>query len=60
MKKLQAADILILLLIPVFSLSAYDQTWGARLDLNLDFPAMTGSSFGLLNLFQLITNSMDS
>lgn len=51
MKKLQAADILILLLIPVFSLSAYDQTWGARLDLNLDFPAMTGSSFGLLNLF---------
>ncbi len=49
MKKLQAAAILILLLIPVFSLSAYDQTWGARLDLNLEFPAIAGSSFGLFS-----------
>ncbi len=47
MKKIPVALILLILLIPVLSLSAYDQIWGARLDLNLELPEIAGSSFGI-------------
>ncbi len=47
MKKITVALILFILLIPAFTLSAYDQIWGVRLDLNLELPEIAGSSFGI-------------
>jgi hypothetical protein len=39
--------LIIALLLPAASLSAYDQTWGARLDLNMELPAIYGSSLAV-------------
>ncbi|MCK5737455.1 MAG: hypothetical protein KAH21_13305, partial [Spirochaetaceae bacterium] len=36
-----------ILMVPSLALSAYDQIWGARLDLNLELPEVIGSSIGL-------------
>lgn len=47
MKIFRIASVLLLLLLPLISLSAYDQMWGANLDLNLELPTIVGSTFGL-------------
>jgi hypothetical protein len=47
MKRYKIILILLIFVIPAFSLSAYDQIWGVRLDLNLELPAIYSSSFGL-------------
>jgi len=45
-KKLQSAIIVLFLLFPIFTLSAYEQIWGLRLDLNLELPVVVESTFG--------------
>lgn len=47
MKTTRIALLILVILIPLTSLSAYDQIWGARLDLNLELPKVLGSSIGL-------------
>ena len=50
MKRLNPVSVLfifLIILLPVFSLGAYDQIWGARLDLNLELPVLVESTFGL-------------
>jgi len=39
--------LLIILIIPMVQLGAYEDNWGVRLDLNLDFPEVWGSQFGI-------------
>jgi len=46
-KKLQSVFIVLILLFPVFTLSAYEQIWGLNLDLNMELPVVAGSSFGV-------------
>jgi hypothetical protein len=46
MKKYKIILILLVILIPASSLSAYDQIWGIRLDLNLEFPEIVSSTVG--------------
>ncbi len=47
MKKYKIILVLLVFVIPAFSLSAYDQIWGARLDLNLELPEIVSSTFGI-------------
>jgi len=39
--------LLIILIFPMVQLGAYEDDWGVRLDLNLDFPEVWGSVFGI-------------
>lgn len=46
MKIFRITSLILLLLLPLVSLAAYDQMWGGNVDLNLELPTVIGSTFG--------------